>query len=155
MKTSMVVGGLAVGLLLAASPAPAQTVEAGVVIRSGPVTGHVLLGEPPPVVVYREPARRVVVEDRWGPRVIEVEPAGWPRGPYWSWRNQYRPVVVYYDGDRYYDRWFGGRPRLRRLEVYQRGGRYYRWSDDRYRHRDRDDRYRDRDDRRSRHNWND
>ena len=136
MKTRMVVGGLAVGLLLAASPAPAQTVEAGVVIRSGPVTGHVILGEPPPVVVYREPA-------------------GWPRGPYSSWRNQYRPVVVYYDGDRYYDRWFGGRPGLRRLEVYQRGGRYYRWSDDRYRHRDRNDRYRDRDDRRSRHNWDD
>jgi hypothetical protein len=136
MKTSMVVGGMALGLLLAASPAPAQTVEAGVVIRSGPLTGRVILGEPPPVVVYREPAR-------------------WPRGPYWSWRNQYRPVVVYYDGDRYYDRWFGGRPGLRRLEVYQRGSRYYRWSDDRYHHRDRNDRYRDRDDRRSRHNWDD
>ncbi len=154
MKTNIVVGGMALGLLLAARPAPAQMVQAGVVVRSGPVSGHVIVGEPAPVVAYREPVRRVVVVDPYAPRVIVVESMdGPPRGrAYEWWRNQYRPVVVYYDGYRYYDRWFG-RPGLRRLEVYERGGRFYRWDGDR--RGDRDDHYRDRDDRRGRHNWDD
>jgi hypothetical protein len=121
MKTSIVVGGMALGLLLAARPVPAQMVQAGVVIRSGPVSGHVIVGEPAPVVVYREPARRVVVVDRYAPRVIVVESL---RGP-----------------------------GLRRVEVYERGGRFYRWDDNRS--RDRDDHYRDRDDHRGRHDWDD
>ena len=155
MKTSIVVGGMALGLLLAARPAPAQMVEAGVVIHSGPVRGHVIVGEPAPVVAYREPVRRVVVVDRYAPRVIVVESVRGPRGrAYGWWRNQYRPVVVYYDGARYYDRWFG-RPGLRRIEVYERGGRFYRWDGDRRRFRDRDDHYRDRDDHRGRHDWDD
>jgi len=149
MKASIVVGGMALGLSLAARPAPAQMVEAGVVIHSGPVVGHVVVGEPPPVVVYREPVSRVVMVDRYAPQVIVVETARWPRGrAYGWWRHQYRPIVVYYDGARYYDRWFGGRPGLRRVEVYQRAGRYYRWDEDRYRHRDRDDP-------RWRHDWDD
>lgn len=153
MKTSIVVGGMALGLLLAARPAPAQMVQAGVVIRSGPVSGHVIVGEPAPVVVYREPVRRVVVVDRYAPRVIVVESLRGPRGrAYGWWRNYYRPVVVYYDGARYYDRWFRG-PGLRRVEVYERGGRFYRWDDNRS--RDRDDHYRDRDDHRGRHDWDD
>jgi len=46
-------------------------------------------------------------------------------------------VVVYYGGERYYSRWFDGQP-LRRVEVYERGGRYYRWeADGRDRYRDR------------------
>jgi hypothetical protein len=147
MKSSIVVGGMALGLLLAARPAPAQMVEAGVVIRSGPVVGHVVVDEPQPVVVYREPAGRVVVVDRYAPRVIAVETVRWPRGrAYGWWRHQYRPIVVYYDGARYYDRWFTGRPGLRRIEVYQRDGRYYRWTEDRYR---------DRDDRHWRRDWDD
>lgn len=154
MKTSIVVGGMALGLLLAARPAPAQMVEAGVVIHSGPVSGHVIVGEPAPVVVYREPVRRVVVVDRYAPRVIVVQSVLGARGrAYGWWRNQYRPVVVYYDGARYYDRWFGG-PALRRVEVYERGGRFYRWDGDRDRYRDRNDYDRDRD-RRGRHDWDD
>ena len=146
MKASIVVGGMALGLSLAARPAPAQMVEAGVVIHSGPVVGHVVVGEPPPVVVYGEPVRRVVVVDRYAPRVIAVETARWPRGRAYGWRYHYRPIVVYYDGARYYDGWFPGRPGLRRIEVYQRGGRYYRWDEDGYRRRD---------DHRWRHDWGD
>jgi len=135
MKTSIAVAGVALGLLLAARPAPAQMVQAGVVIRSGPVSGHVIVGEPAPVVVYREPVRRVVVLDRYAPRVIAVESVRGPRGrAYGWWRNRYRRAVVYYDGARYYDRWFGGRPGLRRVEVYKRDGRLYRWDGDRERY---------------------
>ena len=125
MKTSIVVGTMAIGLTLAARPAQAQMVEAGVVIRSGPVYGHVVVGEP------------------YAPRVIVVEPVryGW-------WWNQHRPIVVYYDGVHYYDRWFRGRPGLRRVEVYQRGDRYYRWDGGR-------DRYRERHDHRGRRDWDD
>jgi hypothetical protein len=124
MKTSIAVGTMAIGLALAARPAQAQIVEAGVVIRSGPVYGHVVVGPP------------------YTPRVIVVEPVhyGW-------WRNQHRPIVVYYDGVHYYDRWFSGRPGLRRVEAYQRGGRYYRWDG-----RDRD---RERYDDRGGHDWDD
>ena len=138
MKANVVAGGIAFGLLLAAGPTSAQVVQAGVVIRSGPVTGHVVVGEPAPVVVYPRP-RRVVVVERYAPPVIVVERFHAPRRHAYGWwrQNGYRPVVVYYDGGRYYDRWFDGRP-LRRIEVYQRGGRYYRWDgDDRDRYRDR------------------
>jgi hypothetical protein len=45
-------------------------------------------------------------------------------------------VAVYYGGGRYYQHWFDGRP-LRRVEVYERNGRYYRWADDRDHYRDR------------------
>jgi hypothetical protein len=150
MKASIAVAATAIGLALAARPARAQVVEAGVVIRSGPVYGHVVVGEPAPVVVYREPPPPVVVVHPYYPaRVIVVEPVRGPRGrAYGWWWSRYRPVVVYYDGARYYDRWFSGRPGLRRVEVYQRDGRYYRWDDGR-------DRYRDRDDRRGPRGWDD
>ncbi len=140
MKANVVVGGIAFGILLATGPASAQVVQAGVVIRSGPVTGHVVVGEPVPVVAYRRPpVRRVVVVERYAPSIIVVERLYAPRGrAYGWWRHQgYRPVVVYYDGRRYYNRWVDGRA-LRRIEVYERGGRYYRWDgDDRDRYRDR------------------
>ncbi len=139
MKANVVVGGIAFGVLLATGPASAQVVQAGVVIRSGPVTGHVVVGEPAPVVAYRRPVHRVVVVERYAPPIVVVERLYGPRGRAngW-WRHQgYRPVVVYYDGSRYYNRWFEGRT-LRRIEVYERGGRYYRWDGyDRDRYRDR------------------
>lgn len=113
MKVNVVVGGIALGLLLAARPAQAQFVQTGVVIHSGPVTGHVIVGEPAPY-----PPRVIVVERSYGPRGRPV---------YWSRGYGYRPVVVYYDGHRYYDRWFDGCRGLRRIQVYERGGRYYRW----------------------------
>jgi hypothetical protein len=152
MKANVVVGGLAFGILLAAGPAHAQVVQAGVVIRSGPVTGHVLVGEPAPVVVYREPVRRVVVADPYVPRLVVLEPVYVPRGrAYGWWRGYgYRPVVVYYDGRRYYNRWSDGRG-LQRIVVYERSGHYYRWDGDawdhyRERHRGPDHHWRDWDD---------
>jgi len=124
MKANVVVGGIAFSLLLAAGPAHAQVFQAGVVIRSGPVAGHVVVARP---VVYREPPRHVVFVNRYPP-VVVVERLYLPRGRgYGWWRGHgYRPVVVYYDGRRYYRRWLPG-PRLRRIEVYQRGGHFYHW----------------------------
>jgi hypothetical protein len=124
MKPSVVVGGIAFGLLLAAGPAYAQVIEAGVVIRSGPVAGHVVVVRAP---VYRQPPRHVVVVERYAPRAVVVEPAYIRRGHAAGWwrHRGYRPIVVYYDGRQYYDRWFSGRT-LYRVELFERGGRFYR-----------------------------
>lgn len=124
MKGSLVVGGIAFSLLLAAGPVRAQAVEAGVVIRSGPVAGHVVVARRP---AYPVPSRRVVVVERYAPRVVLVEPDHIRRGRADGWwrRRGYRAIVVYYDGRHYYDRWFSGRT-LYRVEVFERGGRFYR-----------------------------
>lgn len=128
MKRRIVVGGIvALALGLATAPARAQTtVEGGVVIHSGPVTGHVEVGSPPPVV-YREPVREVIV----------VEQVHVPRGhAYGWWKNHgYRTITVYYDGNRYYGRRLE-RPGLRAVVVYERRGRYYLGDEpgERYRH---------------------
>ena len=137
MRRGIVVGGiLALVFGLAAAPARAQTtVEGGVVIHSGPVTGHVEVGSPPPVVVYREPAREVIV----------VEQAHVPHGNAYGWwkKHGYRAVTVYYDGSRYYGRRLE-RPGLRAVVVYEREGRYYLGDEDggrdrRHHHDDEDD----------------
>jgi hypothetical protein len=126
-------GGVVLLLGLAAAPLRAQTtVEGGVVVHSGPVTAHVEVGEPPPVVVRREPMREVVIVERI--HEPEVNAYGW-----WK-KHGYREVVVYYDDDSYYDHWFERRGGLRRIVVYERGGRYYR-PVDRDHWDDRDDRY--------------
>ncbi|HEU4647526.1 MAG TPA: hypothetical protein VFS33_00605 [Gemmatimonadales bacterium] len=144
MKTNMAVGAAALALAMVASPAPAQTVQAGVVIRSGPVRGHVVVGEP---VAYREPARRVVVVERYHPRTIVVERMEvrrYPRG--WWKRHGYVVTTAYYDdrADCYYDRRISNRRGLREVTVYVRDGRYYRMDgDDRYYRRDRNDRHDD------------
>jgi hypothetical protein len=133
MKRRIVVGGiLALALGLATVPARAQTtVEGGVVIHSGLVTGHVEVGSPPPVV-YREPVREVIV----------VEHVHVPRGhAYGWWKNHgYRAITVYYDGSRYYGRRLE-RPGLRAMVVYERRGRYYLGDEygERYRHHHHDD----------------
>src|SRR5262245_53731180 len=134
MKAHVVVGGLAFGILLAAAPASAQVIQAGVAIRSGPVTGHVIVAEP--AVVHPSP-RRVVVVERYAAPVVVVERIHAPWGYAYGWwrRYGYRPVVVYYGGSRYYQHWFDGRP-LQRGEVYERNGRYYRWHDDGDHYRD-------------------
>jgi hypothetical protein len=144
MKTSMAVGATALALAMFASPAQAQTVQAGVVVRSGPVRGHVVVGEPAPVVVYREPVRRVVVVERYHPRTIVVERIRERRHRGWWRRHGYAVTTVYYDddGDRYYNRRMYGRRGLREVAVYERDGRYYRVD------RDDDDRHDDR-------NWDD
>jgi len=144
MKTAIVTGGIALALTLQ-SPAAAQMVEAGVVIRSGPVAGHVVITDPAPV--YHRPERRVVVVERYAPRVVVVEHVRAHRGHGWWKKNGYRAVVVYYDvrHGRFYDRWHHDRRGIREVIVYERRGRYYTADDYRHDRWDRDD-YRDRDD---------
>jgi hypothetical protein len=144
MKTAIVTGGIALALTLQ-SPAAAQMVEAGVVVRSGPVTGHVVIADPAPI--YHRPERRVVVE-RYAPRVIVVEHVRSGRGHGWWKKHGYRPVVLYYDvrGGRFYDRWHRDRRGFREVIVYERRGRFYTAYDYRRDRGDHDRDYRDRDD---------
>jgi hypothetical protein len=112
----------------------AQTaVQGGVVVRSGPVTGHVEVASPPPAR-YREPVRRVIVVER-----VRI-----PRGHAYGWRKKhgYRAVTVYYDGRRYYSRRIV-RLGIRTVVVYERGGRYYVADDDNRRERHHRDGYRE------------
>jgi hypothetical protein len=158
MKTSMAVGAAAFALAVAAVPAAqAQSVEAGVVIQSGPVRGHVVIADPAPVVVYREPPRHVVVVERYQPRRVIVERVYAPRGRAIGWwrKHGYGATTVYYDpaDDCYYERRVGGRPGLREVVVYERDGRYYRSDVDDYDHDGRRD-YREYRDRRDR-DWDD
>lgn len=124
MKRMIMAGGTVALLLgLAAAPARAQTaVSGGVVVRSGPVAGHVEVGSPPPpVVVVREPAREVIVVERT--HVPRGEAHGW-------WRQHgYREVTVYYDGSHYYGHRVE-RADIRTVVVYERGGRYYLGDED-------------------------
>ena len=141
MKTSVIAGSLLTALTLTV-PLQAQQVAADVVLRSGPVAGHVVIGNGYSTyrrpVVYRAPARVIVVE-RVVPRVVVVERVahrnhGFAR----TWRQHgYRQVVVYYRDGRYYDRYVRGWPEMREVVVYERNGRLYReWDDDRDRYRD-------------------
>lgn len=153
MRTSIVAGSLLIAVAFAA-PLAAQQVAADVVFRSGPLAGRVVIGEGystyrRPVVVYRRvPVRRVVVVERYAPRVIVVERVRQHRNSR-QWRRQgYRPVTLYYGEGRYYDRDFRDRPEVREVVVYERDGRYYRDCDD-----DRDDRRHHRD--RYENDWDD
>ncbi len=127
MKTAIVMGGIALALTLH-SPAAAQMVEAGVVIRSGPVAGHVVITDREPR--YHYPERRVVVVERYAPQVIVVEHGRAHRGRGWWKKHGYRPVVVYYDvrRGRFYDRRDRDRRGIREVVVYEGNGRYY-WPD--------------------------
>jgi hypothetical protein len=137
MNASVIAGSLLSGLVLVA-PLPAQQVSANVVVRSGPVAGHVVVGDGystyrrRPAPHYRE-ARVIVIE-----RSHRHRHAG-----YWK-RHGFRPVTIYYTNGRYYDRWYGHPRGVRRVVVYERGGRYYDACErDHGRHRDGDDRYDD------------
>lgn len=134
----------ALAATLAGSPAAAQ-IAGGVVIGSGPVRGAVVFGAPvrvvrpyyPPAPYYAAP-NVVLVEDWYGPR-------GYGYG--WYRNHGYAPRWMWWDGYRFYNRNYGG---FRRVQVYERGGRFYRDPDGYWgggREWDRDD-YRDRDDRR-------
>jgi hypothetical protein len=149
MKTSIIAGSLLTALMLTV-PLQAQQVAADVVLRSGPVAGHVVVGNGYSTyrrpVVYRAPARVIVVE-RVVPRVVLVERLGHRNhGFARSWRQQgYRQVVVFYRDMRYYDRYVRGWPEMREVVVYERHGRLYRaWDDDRDHHDDHDRHDRDR-----------
>ena len=108
--------------LLTAEPASAQRVSADIRIGGGPIAGHIRIG---PDRRYRERPRFVRVEVLRG--------RDYYRRPSWfrSFRNEARIIVVFYDRGRdyYYDRF---RPGLMRVNVYERGGRFYRWDDDRF-----------------------
>ena len=103
-----------------AAPLHAQRVEAGVVVQSGPVAGHVVIRDG--YSTYRRPtARRVVVVER--PRIVVVERVHRHR-PHKHWaRRGYRPVTLYYWDGRYYDRRVGHRHGVRTIVVWERDGR--------------------------------
>jgi len=153
MRTSIATGSLLTALLLA-QPAHAQQVLADVVLQTGPVAGHVVIGNGystygrQRVIYRRPPVRRVVVV---APRVIVVERTRYDRRAEWT-RFGYRPVYLYYVDGRYFERSFN-RAGVRQVVVYERGGRYYRECDpdDRY-DRDRHQRARHGHDR---YNWDD
>jgi hypothetical protein len=137
MYASTIAGSLVVGLVLATSPVQAQLVAANVVVRSGPVSGHVVVSNGystyrrPPVVVYRRPPeRRVVVVERYHPRVIVVERMRHHRHKRHLERYGYRPFSLFYVDGRYYDRYDDFRPGVVRVVVYERDGHYYRDCDD-------------------------
>lgn len=118
------VRSLLAGLLLtvAGVPLQAQRVEAGVVVRGGPVAGHIVIRDG--YSTYRRPVtRRVIVTER--PRLVVVERVHRHRPDrHWS-RRGYRPVTVYYWEGRYYDRPIGHRHGVHEVGVWERNGRYY------------------------------
>jgi hypothetical protein len=127
MRTSAVTWSLIAGLLSTAVPLHAQRVEARVLVRSGPVAGHVVVRDG--YSTYRHPAaRRVVAVER--SRIIVVERVHRHRAAkHWT-RRGYRPVTLYYWDGRYYDRWAGHRHGVRTIVVWERDGRYYHDCDD-------------------------
>ncbi len=132
MSVKLFSAALVAGLAFLATPAQAQRVSADVVVRIGDRYPY---GTRPIVVPRRVPARRVIVVERYAPRVIIVERVRHPRGHaygYWK-KHGYRPVQIYYDAayGRYYDRYDRYHPGLREVTVWERDGRYYRtWHDD-------------------------
>jgi hypothetical protein len=137
MNASTIAGSIVAGLVLATTPVQAQLVAANVVVRSGPVTGHVVVSngystyQRRPVVVYRRaPERRVVVVEHYRPRVVVVERMRHHRAArHWE-KHGYRPVTLFYVDGRYYDRYDEYRPGVVRVVVYERNGHYYRDCDD-------------------------
>jgi hypothetical protein len=119
---SAVAWSLIAGLVTTAAPLHAQRVQAGVVIQSGPVAGHVIVRDG--YSTYRRPnSRRVVVVDR--PRVIVVERVHRHRAARHWVRHGYHPVTLYYWDGRYYDRRVAHRHGVRAIVVWERNGRYY------------------------------
>ncbi len=113
---------LLVPLLFLAQPASAQRVSADIRIGGGPIAGHIRIGPD-----YR--AHRVARDVR-----VEVlrsrdyyQRADWLR----QFRRDARVFVLYYDRDRdfYSDRF---RPGLIEVQVFERGGHFYRWDNSRF-----------------------
>jgi hypothetical protein len=132
MKPSILATAFLASLALISAPLHAQRVSAEVVVHGGPVTGHVIVGDRystyrgRPVLVHR--ARRIMVLERHGPRVILVERFRHRHAKHW--KRGFRPIVVYYVDGRYYDRFDPSHSGVREVVVYERGGRYYRDGDD-------------------------
>jgi hypothetical protein len=134
MRTGILAGSLLAGVALIATPLQAQRVSAEVVLRSGPVAGHVVVEDRQPAyrhreVYRREPGRRMVVE-RYQPRVIVIERFDHRHGKRWNRDHHrdhgYRLVTVYYADGRYYDRYDPHYSDVREVVVYERDGRFYR-----------------------------
>ncbi len=135
MYTRFVAGSLLAALSLVA-PLHGQRVAADVVVRSGPVAGHVVIGDGystyrRPVAVHRRAPVRVIV--------IERDHHRRHRHPHQWARLGYRPVALYYLDGRYYDRPVRRWPAMREVVVYERGGRFYRECDHDHRWNERDD----------------
>lgn len=141
MKISILAGSALTALVLT-TPLHAQLVSADVVVRSGPVRGHVIIDNNE-YSTYRRPA---VVHE--GPRLIVVERFR-SHNDFRRWKRQgYRQIKVYFVNGRYYDREVRNVRGAREVVVYERDGRYYRDNCDRD---ERHDNYRDRD--RDRDHW--
>jgi hypothetical protein len=110
MKRSIAIGsifGLALGLM--AAPVRAQAVSQGAADQSAPPTAFdVVRSRSRHITANRE----VVVVTRMH------------AGRRWWGQRKYQVITVYYDGTRYYRRYFAG-PVLRRVFVYQWNGQYY------------------------------
>lgn len=126
MKTSTLAGSVLASLALIATPLQGQAVSGEVVVRSGPVAGRVVVGDE--YSSYRQ-ARRVVVVERYAPRVIVVQRIRHGHDKHWR-RHGYHRVVVYRVDGRYYDRDYPNRRGMQEVVVYERGGRYYQLDDD-------------------------
>jgi hypothetical protein len=155
MNANVVAGSLLSGLVMLVAPLAGQQVSADVLVRSGPVAGHVVVDDG--YSTYHRPSVRRVVVERHAPRVIVVERVHrWRPERHWR-RLGYRPVTLFYLDGRYYDRPIRHRRGAHEVVVYERGGRFYADCDDRDRHRghqhDDDDRYGG--DRHRHGNWDD
>ena len=130
--------------------AQAQRVVADIRVEEGPVAGHIIVGDQ-----RSYPNRRIIEADpRYNhpPAYHTVTVFRVRRGDGWYRHHGFREVRVWYDADRdrFFDRYDGDHRGLRAVEVFERGGRYYRdydWRngdrhgrdhDDRYDHNDRD-----------------
>lgn len=118
---------LTAAVLLGAMPRATEAQVSGAIVIGGwPVGGIITIGAPHRFPV---PARRVVFVERFRPdRVIVVERWYPSRHERRFDPHRYHRRVIWYDGHggRYYDR---ARPGLRRIDVYERDGRYYRRDD--------------------------
>jgi hypothetical protein len=155
MRHSIGLAWVAGFLIASAAPLQAQTTiqRAADILKNGaPARPEPAQVEPPRVETGRRTT--IIVPQR---EILVIERVQARHG--WWWHPRYRVITVYYDGARFYRRPFDRRP-LRKVVVYERGGRYYidegQWRRDHRRHYGRD--YEGwKDDHKRRHDdkWND
>lgn len=148
MRHLIPMGALVALFVAAPATAAGQRVTADVVLRSGPVRGHVVIGDRPHG--YRYDVDRRFVRHHYPVRAIRVSRLHAPRGHARGWwkRHGYRPVTLYVYAGRFYDRAAFDRLTrrglaFRRVVVWERGGRFYHDAPDRLRSDDRNRRLRE------------
>ena len=148
MRHLISMGALVALFVAAPATAAGQRVTADVVLRSGPVRGHVVIGDRPHV--YRYDLDRRFVVDRHPVRAIRVARLHVPRGQARGWwkRHGYRPVTLYVYAGGFYDRAAFNRLHrrgltFRRVVVWERRGRFFHDVPDRLRNDDRNRRVRE------------